>query len=1075
MMQQSICKMLLSFTVMLMMCTMTFAQDKTITGKVTDASNIPLTGVTVVIEGTTNGTVTDIEGKFSINAREGNKLIFSFIGYLSQTVEVDQQNTLNIILHEQALDLEEVVVVGYGTMKKSDITGSVGSINSENLVMKGSPSVLQSMQGSVAGVSITQSGSRDQAGFDIQIRGKSSINAEVSPLYVVDGVICSNIDFLNPQDIERIDILKDASSTAIYGSRATAGVVMVTTKSGVTSGAKTESKPGISYDAYYGVNQLARMPNFMNGEEFYRFRFLQFVQKAAGDYSQPVHFMMRDAHQQAMLFDGIDKYVLKENLENGKTYDWPGMVTRNGMEQNHYLSVNGSSEMTSYHFGAGYNGNKGVYLGDEQQRFNIKANIDSEINKFISAGVNINMAYMTNDYGSDDGIEVAYRMNPFNIPYDIDGKMNIKPGNFQSMGTSSHQFTDSYNPLAYYENEIKEKDSYRLLSNIYLEIKPIKNLSLKSTLSPNYSQDRTGFYSGDGVGSTPLGSYTLTRSFDWTWDNIANYKLNIGHHSLNAMGLFSMNAYNYERYFLSAQNPTPGTTYHNIGTAGKENIEEFSSSYAENSMISYAFRSNYSYKGKYMITATVRTDGSSKFASGYRWGTFPSAALAWRISEEEFIKNEYLTNLKLRLSYGITGNNSGIGNYDTQTTGAGPNYYAFGSQVAYGYYPSGVVNAALSWETTHETNIGIDYGMINGRIFGTVDVYNKDSKGLLYNRDLPLVSGGGSLVTNIGNVRNRGIELSLNTINIQNKKWRWETNFNFATNQNEVLEINGTSDQILGGTTKTLMVGEPVNNIYSYNWMGIVSDKMIEIPDNEGALNNGFIPGEQVKSSDYYYSLYRWTEGMPIIEDINGDGIIDADNDKKILGSRDPKWVGSITSSLSYKNWDFMVSVYTKQNYKVYSNFLFEYYNYAYRGYQHLTMDYYIPAGVLVDCDYINEDGTIVNPVYQEQTHYGEFPFPNATTSNYGTGSVWLEKGENNLGAIVDASYWKVRNIVLGYTLPKHMLNKAGIQKLRVYMNVTNPFVLTSYKGFDPEWAGAESKNDGPSTITYQFGINLNF
>jgi TonB-dependent starch-binding outer membrane protein SusC len=1074
-MQRSICKVLLSFATMLMMCTMVFAQDKTIQGQVTDASNSPLTGVTVVVQGTTNGTITDIDGNYSIKVQPNSKLQFSFVGYLSQTIDVKNQATINVKLYEQALDLDEVVVVGYGTIKKNDLTGSVGSINSENLIMKGSPSILQSMQGSVAGVSITQSGSRDQAGFDIQIRGKSSINTDVKPLYVVDGIICGDIDFLNPQDIDRIDILKDASSTAIYGSRATAGVVLVTTKSGVTTGVKIKSKASVSYDAYYGANQLARMPNFMNGEEFYRFRFLQFLQQSAGSYSQPPYFMMRDAHQQAMLFDGVDKLVLKENLANNKTYDWPMMVTRNGMEQNHYLSVNGSSDMTSYHFGVGYNGNEGVYVGDEQQRFNIKASIDSKISNFVSAGVNINMAYMGNDYGSDEGIKVAYRMNPFNVPYDKEGNMNIKPGNFQAMGTSAHQFTDAYNPLAFYENEMKEKDAYRMLGNVYLEIKPIKNLSLKTTLSPNYAQSRTGFYSGNAVGGTPVGSYTLTRSFDWTWDNIANYNLSVGDHSLNAMGLFSMNAYNYERYYLSAQNPTVGTTYHNIGTAGKENIEEFTSSYTENSMVSYAFRANYSFKGKYMVTATVRSDGSSKFASGYRWGTFPSAALAWRISEEEFLKNDWMSNLKLRLSYGVTGNNSGIGNYDTQTTGAGPNYYAFGSQVAYGYYPSGVVNAALAWETTHETNLGIDFGFLDNRINGTIDVYNKDSKGLLYERELPLVSGGGTLITNIGNVRNRGIELSLNVVKIQNKNWRWETNFNFAANHNEVLEINGTSDQILGGTTKTLMIGEPVNNIYSYNWAGIVSDKMIEVPDNVASSSKGFTPGSQVKSADYYYSIYKWTEGMPIIEDLNGDGIIDADNDKKILGSRDPKWIGSITTSLTYKNWDLMVSVYTKQNYKVYSNFLFEYYNYAYRGYQHLTMDYYIPAGALVDCDYINEDGTIVNPVYQEQTHYGEFPFPNATTANYGTGSVWLEKGENNLGSIVDASYWKVKNIVLGYTLPKNMLDKAGIEKLRLYMNITNPFVFTSYKGFDPEWAGAETKNDGPSFITYQFGINLSF
>ncbi|MBN2806321.1 MAG: SusC/RagA family TonB-linked outer membrane protein, partial [Prolixibacteraceae bacterium] len=397
------------FLLILFMCLsgfITLAQDRLITGKVSDASGSPMTGVTVVESGTTNGTVTDFDGLYSLKVSAGSTLQFSFIGFVTQTIEVGNQTSIHITLAEQATDIDEVVIVGYGTVKKNDLTGSVGSINAESLVMKGSPSVLQSMQGSVAGVSITQSGSRDQAGFDIQIRGKSSINAKVSPLYVVDGVICGDIDFLNPQDIERIDILKDASSTAIYGSRATAGVVMVTTKSGLTGMAKTESKPSVSYDAYYGANQLARMPNFMNGEEFYQFRFLQFVQQAAGNQSQPIYFMMRDAHQQGMLFDGIDQYVLNENLASGKTYDWPGMVTQNGMEQNHYLSVNGSSDLTSYHFGLGFNEREGVYVGDEQQRFNIKASIDSKINKVLTAGININLAYMTNDYGSDEGIKV---------------------------------------------------------------------------------------------------------------------------------------------------------------------------------------------------------------------------------------------------------------------------------------------------------------------------------------------------------------------------------------------------------------------------------------------------------------------------------------------------------------------------------------------------------------------------------------------------------------------------------------------------------------------------------------------
>jgi len=1063
-----------------LVCMISLAQEKMITGKVSDAAGISMIGVTVTVQGTTNGTITDADGKFSIKAQKENKLQFSFIGFDTQLIEVGNQTNINVTLKEQAMDIDEVVVVGYGTMKKSDLTGSVGSVGSEDLVQKGTPSLLESMQGSVAGVSITQSGGRNQAGFDIQIRGKSSINADVTPLYVVDGVICGDIDFLNPQDIERIDILKDASSTAIYGSRATAGVVQVTTKSGSSAGKKAEAKPVVSYDGYYGLSQIARMPDFMDGQEFYNFRFLQFA-TTSETTSQPVYRMLQADNQQSMLYDGTSKYVLPEALKNGETTDWPSMVTQNSNEQNHYIAVSGSSQSVNYHFGAGFNQNEGTYVGDNESKFNLKGSIDSEINKYFSAGMNFNLANSVNDYGSDEGIKVAYRMNPYNKPYDSEGNLNLKPGNFQSMGTAANQFTDAYNPLVYLNDQEKEKKSYRILGNLYLEVRPIKNVSIKSTFSPNYSHARTGEYTGSATGATATANYTSTESFDWTWDNQINYNLTSGDHNFAAMGLYSMNSYNYEKYYISVINPTVGTLWNNLGTGstGEGEKPTVSSEYSESSLTSYALRANYSYKGKYIVTATVRSDGSSKFSEGHKWGTFPSAAIAWRASEEEFMKNEWLSNLKLRLSYGVTGNNSGIGNYATHTTGAGPNYYAFGSTIAPAYYPSGIVNGSLSWETTAETDFGIDFGLFANRVSGTIDIYNKDSKDLLYIRSLPLVSGGGTLTDNIGNVRNRGIEFSLNTVNIKKKNLTWETSFSFAANKNEVLEINGTSDFIINSDnpiTKSLFVGEAVNNIYSYGWNGIVSDKTMTVPDNNASAKGGFTPGTQVKEADYYYSIYGWTEGMPIIEDSNNDGVIDADNDKKVRGNQDPAWTANISSSLTYKNWDFSFSIYTKQNYKVLSSFLYEYYNYAYRGYQHLNMDYYIPAGTLVNCGGINDDGTYINPVYQEQTHYGEFPFPNGNSvTNYGAGTLWLDKGNSNLASIVDASYWKVKYIIVGYTFPKPMLSRIGVEKLRVYLNVTNPFVISSYKGFDPEWAGTATKNDGPSTINYQLGVNLKF
>ena len=436
-------------------------------------------------------------------------------------------------------------------------------------------------------------------------------------------------------------------------------------------------------------------------------------------------------------------------------------------------------------------------------------------------------------------------------------------------------------------------------------------------------------------------------------------------------------------------------------------------------------------------------------------------------------KVDWLSNLKLRLCYGVTGNNTGIGNFETQQTVAGPIYYYLSGAYQKGFYPSGIVNTILQWETSHEINAGLDFGFLKGRITGTLDVYQKTSKELLFDVKLPLVSGGDNLTTNVGSVRNRGVEISLTTVNIESKDWNWQTTFNFAHNQNEVREINGTGDRLLSGKpTGNLFIGYSATNVWGYEWGGIVSDRMMTVPDNAIAKAKGFTPGEQVREYDYFYQCYNLTEGQPWVVDRDGNGVIDAE-DKSIWNSN-PAWTGSFTSNLSWKNIDFSFSLYTKQNYKVFSDFLNgDILAMNDRGRQKLAMDWYIPAGTLIDCDGVNADGTYINPKYQETTHYGDYPFPNNGGLNSGVGahkSYWDEAK-----SIVDASYVKVKNITLGYTFPKSLIIKIGCNHLRLYAPVTNPFVFTSYEGFDPEWADAAAKNDGPSTITYQFGASIKF
>ena len=1070
---------------------------QTVNGNVIDETGEAVIGATVIEKGTQNATVTDFDGNFTIKMSKGNVLTISYIGMQSQDINVAGKNNIKVTLKEDNTTLQDVVVVGYGTMKKTDLTGSVGSVNTEQLNAKGAPSVLGNLQGSNPGVNITQTSGRGGS-YDIEIRGKSSINSSTTPLYVVDGVMCNDIDWLNPQDIERIDVLKDASSTAIYGSRATAGVVMVTTKGGTT--VKRDQKPTISYDGYYGWSKVVRMPDFMDGESFYKYRFMKFLSTGGNTAlqesamsSHPVYQLSGSTLEQCLLREsaGSGQYRMKEMLATGNTYDWPSMVTQNGSQQNHYLAVSGGSESINYHIGVGYNGEKGIYKGDKSDRINFKGSLDVKLNKIVSAGFSFNGARIKNEYANDDAIQHAYRMNPYMIPYDENGKLNPKPGNKDALKTAANQFSDQTNPLLVMQSTAKERETWRVLGNFYLKFDIIKGLDFKTTFSPNYSYYRQGYFEGykdeDGVFyDTSLehnsANFTTNRGFSWTWDNILNYNTTIANdHTIGVMLLFSQQASNTEKSYMEGNTVLDKTDWWNIGTAqradGTTGLTDASyTNYSEGSMTSYAARLNYGYKGRYLLTATIRRDGSSKFAKGNRWGTFPSAALAWRITEEPFMAKtaNWLSNLKLRLSYGVTGNNDGIGAYATQQTLSDPISYPFGTSYSTGYTASSIVNKDLKWETSTEYNAGIDFGFLGGRINGSIDVYQKTSKDLLYTVDLPLESGGGKMTTNIGSVRNTGIEISLNTVNIQNKDWRWETTLTFAANKNKVREINGTGDRVLSNniTTGSLFIGSSVNNTYAYEWGGIVTDRDMTVPDNDAAKNAGLTPGTTMKEYDYYYKVYGLAEGQPWVVDQNGDGNINQDD--RTIKSMDPDWIGSFTSNLSWKNWDFSFSLYAKVGYKVYSNFLTsDILSLGDRGRQKLAMDWYIPAGTLIDCDGVNADGTYINPKYQTSTHYGDYPFPNNGFANGGLGAqadFWnIAKG------ITNASFLKVKNITLGYTFDKSLIKKIGCSHLRLYVTVTNPFVITKYKGFDPEWANAGVKQDGPSTVNYQVGASIKF
>ena len=1072
-----------------------FAQNIDVSGTVVDKDGEPLIGATVIISGSSKGTATDIDGNYTLkNVDPKARIIFSYIGYNSLEEKVDGRTTINVVLTDNAELLEEVVVVGYGVMKRTDLTGAVSTVGTEKLNAKGAPSILEALQGTTPGVSITKSTGRTNGTINVEIRGRSSINVDTTPLYVVDGVMCDDIDFLNPQDIERIDVQKDASSTAIYGSRGTAGVIIVTTKGGLN--VRKNQKATVTYDGYYGVNKASHKPHFMMGQDWYYYRFGKFLEPMGGSnnfaaqtsqWMKPASYGLGQALLQQQIANLQSPYIMKQLLEEGKTTDWIDLVTRTGQQQNHYVSVAGASETVNYHFGLGYNGEEGMYEGDSQNTVSFKGSVDARINKVISAGFNFNLAQVKNGYADGDAIAQAYRVNPYMIPYTETGEIQHFPGNKNTLGTDDHQFSDFINPLDRMRNSTEKRTTYRALGNVYLQLNFLPELYFKSTFSPSYSSYRNGKYVGyinPETGLTYVDNDTRSATvenktvFAWVWDNMINYNKTFNDiHSVGAMFLFSSEKHTAEDYKWVTSDPLLGSDWWNMGT-GAFNATDSKSSYGENSMLSYAFRVNYGFKERYLLTATMRWDGSSKLAPGHRWHSFPSVAVAWRANQEAFLRDvNWITNLKLRLSYGITGNNKGVGNYDTKVGIGGPVYYPFGSTWYSGMYADGIIDNSLTWETSKEWNVGLDFGFLRDRISGTVEFYQKNSEKLLYNVELPLETGGVSMYTNIGKVQNRGVELSLTTVNIENSNFTWSTTFTFNHNSNKVKEINGVGDQYIGSATSSLFIGYPANNVYQYVWDGVVSDRYMTVPDHQCAVDNGFTPGSQVREYDYYYKVYGVGEGQPKMLDVNGDGKI-GDEDKKIF-SADPKWQGNITSNMMYRlpkkggSIDFSFNVYFKDNFWVNSSFLNgDYYDLHDRGRGKMQMDYYIPAGTLVDAEGINPDGTFINPVYQTTTHYGKYPMLSGGT-NDGLGPQ--QSFYQTARGLTKVSFAKVKNITLGYNFSPNLLKSIGCQSLRLYCTITNPFVFTKYPGFDPEWASAAGKNDGPSVTSYQFGASIKF
>ncbi|MDR2148707.1 MAG: TonB-dependent receptor [Tannerella sp.] len=1042
--KKKLCRLAL-FSLLSVFCSLAAnAQQRTISGRVTDAAGgEPVIGAVIQVKGTSNGTSSDVDGKFSFTVPElGGTLVVSYLGYQTQELPLNK-TAFDIALREDVTNLDEVVVIGYGEVKKRDLTGAVGSVTADRITGVGTNSVMSALQGATPGVDILTSSARPGSGFRIQIRGQNSLNPG-NPLYVVDGIVVDDIDFLSPNDIQNIDVLKDASSTAIYGSRGSNGVVIIRTK-GVLEGI---NKFSISYDGYAGVRSLARIPDFMDGREVIDYRTsMYYTWNPTAEL-----FELSEANKTAVLQNSRN---INTRLYNQDYVDWLNAGTDNGNVQSHSINIAGITGNMTYNIGGGYQKEKGNFMDEEMDRYTLRASFNHKATSWFSTGASINMSHLLVGTGSEQGYRDLFRMMPFFDTHDENGEYLRQPGIGASINGAGN-FTSSGNPLIEIESGTEERKFYNVMGSVFAEITPVKGLSIKTTFMPRLSQRRVGRY----YGITPDRTSDIARTehrtrFEYTWDNVINYtrtfaeKHNVGLTLINEVYETSS-----ESLAVGAEKFPNNVEWYNIFT-GTLRPGDNSAGYSEETLLSWAARVNYDYAGKYLLTATVRRDGSSKLAE--KWATFPSVALAWRITEEDFMNDsKWLSNLKLRASLGWSGNNNGVDPYGTQfspATGT-PIRYDFNGTMIQGFAPGTPVNTMLTWEKTREINVGLDFGLIGGRISGSLDWYDKLSDGLLMGRNLSRESGVDRMTDNIGSVNNRGIELGLSTVNVKTKNMEWRTSFVFSRNKNAIRSLYGKEEDV---PSESRFIGEPINVLYDYKVDGTYS-----------------LAEWKAASADERNKMKITNPGAAKVLDITGDGEITTD-DRVILYQIDPKWTGSLTSTLKVYGFDFSFNIYARQGTHVSDAFSAEFLGAALtdRGRPKVNFDYYVPEGA-PRIDWNNFD---TDPDGQKWVTWGT---STEHVGKYPIGTAVLNGGfYGNNGRYQDVSFIKVRNITLGYSLPKNVLQYVKLEQFRVYLNVMNPFVFTDYIGWDPEWAtsgqGGSGGGNGPSSIVYQAGVNLKF
>ena len=974
-----------------------FAQQITVQGIVKDQTGETVIGASVMEKGTTNGTITGIDGDFSLNMSSNGTLVVSFVGYKTQEVQVKGQKQLQVVLSEDAEMLDEVVVIGYGTMKKSDLTGAVSSIGNKDIKDSPVSNLGQAIQGKISGVQIVDAG-KPGDNVSIKIRGLGSIN-NCDPLVVIDGVPTDlGLSSLNMADVERLDVLKDASATAIYGSRGANGVVMITTKRG------TEGKGKLAVSANYSFQNATNVPSLLN----------------AAQYAELSNDMMVNSGR-----NPNPEWANPSELGAGT--DWMDELLRTGVMQNYTVSYSGGNEKSHYYVSGGFLDQSGIVKSVNYRRFTFQSNSDAQVLKWLKFSNNITFSADTKKSGSYN-IGDALKALPIYPVKNEDGSWSGPDGNSEWYGSTR-------NPIGPTELNKSQTDGYNFLANLTAELTFTKWLKFKSTFGYDakfwFIDNFTPKYNWKPTPTEETSRYKSdNKSFTYLWDNYFLFDHTFAEkHRVGLMAGMSAQ-WNTNDYLNAQKNVFMFDNVHEMDNG--EKMYAIGGNETEWALLSYMARVNYSYEDRYLLTATIRRDGSSRFGKKHRWGTFPSVSVAWRASQEKwFPKNDYINDLKVRAGYGVTGSQASVGNYSylaSYNTSVYPFGISSGNQTA--LVSSTLANPYIHWEEVAQTNIGFDASLFNSRVMFSFDAYLKETRDMLVKASIPITSGfedTTTTYTNAGKVRNQGIEMSLHTINLTGELG-WETNLTATYNKNKIKDLNSDVpyyiNQINNSYVTMLAKDYPINVFYGYVTDGIFQNQS-EV--NTHAVQPGAEPGD---------IRFR---------DLNNDGVIN-DSDRTVIGNPNPSWLFSMNNSLSYKGFELSVFLQGIAGNKIYNA--------------------------------NNIDNTGMAAAYNQTTDVLK-RWQGEGTSNSMPRAVFGDPNQNTRVSdrfVENGSYLRLKNITLSYTFPKQWLQKAQIENARLSLSCENVATITGYSGFDPEVGiNGIDQNRYPISRTFSLGLNFNF